>query len=246
MPTGWSALGGQTQTPYVKGGFKNGDKALGHSAPCGSSAGSAVGVAAGFAPLALGTETDGSITQPAGRAALFALKVTVGAVDTSRTSPASPFTDSLGAMAKSAGDLALLTAVLMDQDYSSFLTGSWHGHRIAAVDPKVWNLHPMVCEYVEAVKQQQDRDFSSAIRTIRESGGVVVEDVVLPQVSDLVWEGEDALEQIWGKDAKSGLESFLAEYEDAQVRTVEELVQFNKDHADVELPPGQLSTSLEN
>ncbi|TVY78524.1 putative amidase [Lachnellula suecica] len=245
LTTGWSALGGQVQTPYVKGGFKTGDLGLGHSTPCGSSSGSAVGVAAGFAPLTVATETDGSVTQPAGRAALFALKVTVGSVNTSRTSPTSPFTDSLGGMAKSAGDLALLATVLTEQDYSSFLTGSWHGQRIAAVDPKLWNLHPVVCEYVESVKLQQDLDFHSAIETIRKSGGVVIEDVVLPQVADLLWEGEDALEFIWGKDLKSNLESFLAEYEDAEVRTVEELVQFNKDHADVELPPGRGSNKAE-
>lgn len=29
--TGWSALGGQTQSPYIVGGFKDGDKLLGHS-----------------------------------------------------------------------------------------------------------------------------------------------------------------------------------------------------------------------
>lgn len=242
MTTGWSAVGGQTQTPYVEGGFRKGDKGLGYSTPCGSSSGSAVGVAAGFSPLSLGTETDGSVTQPAGRASLYGIKVTVRAVDSSRTSPVSPFTDSLGVMAKTSSDLALLTAVLMDQDYSSFLTRSWHGQKIAAVDPKLWNLNPVVCEYVESVKLQQDSEFLSAIKTVRDSGGVVVENIVLPQVAELVWEGKDALERIWGKDLKSHLESFLAECEDAQVRTIEELVQVNKDHADVELPPGKWVT----
>jgi len=50
LTTVWSAVGGQMQTPYVEGGFKPGDKALGHSAPCGSSAGSAVGAAAASRP----------------------------------------------------------------------------------------------------------------------------------------------------------------------------------------------------
>lgn len=31
VTTGWSALGGQTQSPYIVGGFKDGDKLLGHS-----------------------------------------------------------------------------------------------------------------------------------------------------------------------------------------------------------------------
>jgi len=54
ITNGWSARGGQTQTPYVLGGpFVNGGD------PCGSSAGSGAAVAAGWAPIAIGTETDG-------------------------------------------------------------------------------------------------------------------------------------------------------------------------------------------
>lgn len=49
--------------------------------PAGSSSGSAAGVAAGFAPMSLGTESDGSIVMPACRAGLYALKITRGTVD---------------------------------------------------------------------------------------------------------------------------------------------------------------------
>ncbi|CAO1606208.1 hypothetical protein XANCAGTX0491_009709 [Xanthoria calcicola] len=73
---GLSALGGQCQSPYIKGGVIEGDLALGHSNPGGSSTGSAVGVAAGYSPLAFASEADGSINTPASRAALFALKCT--------------------------------------------------------------------------------------------------------------------------------------------------------------------------
>ncbi|KAG0647437.1 Glutamyl-tRNA(Gln) amidotransferase subunit A [Hyphodiscus hymeniophilus] len=155
--TGWSALGGQTQSPYVRGGFAPDDKMLGHSAPAGSSSGSAVSVAAGFSPISLGTESDGSITQPAGRASLYALKVTVGALSTRRTSPQSPITDSVGGFAKSAADVALLTGVMMDQDYTPFLSKSWRGQRVAWVDPAVWKLDTGVCEPVESVRQKQKR-----------------------------------------------------------------------------------------
>src|SRR4029077_17598903 len=52
--SGWSTLGGQAVNPHGTG-----------RSPSGSSSGSAVAVAAGLAPLAVGTETDGSIGSPA-------------------------------------------------------------------------------------------------------------------------------------------------------------------------------------
>ncbi|UKZ74712.1 hypothetical protein TrVFT333_002382 [Trichoderma virens FT-333] len=224
MVTGWSAVGGQTQSPYVRGGYVLGDKILGHSAPCGSSSGSAAAVAAGFAPVALGTESDGSITQPAGRASLYALKVTVGALDTKGTSPQSPITDSLGGMAKSSGDLANFIGAMMEQDYSSYLTKTWSGQKVAFVDPNKWELHPAVCERVEIVREKQ-------------SGAEVTENVVLPQVDEIAWEGEDALETVWNSYLGGEINSFLNEYTTSSVRTVEQLIQWNSDHKDLELPP---------
>lgn len=235
--TGWSALGGQTQTPYVKGGFAPGDKILGHSAPAGSSSGSAVSVAAGFAPLSLGTESDGSINQPAGRSSLYAMKVTVGALSTKRTSPQSPVTDSLGGFAKSPTDLALLTGVMMGQDYSSYLTASWVSQRIAWVDPTLWKLSAGVCEPVESIREKQLSEIASAIVTIQKNGGFVTENVALLQVDDLTWEGEDALETVWNKDLARGIDAFLAEYKESSVRTTKELIQWNKDHKELALPP---------
>jgi amidase len=60
---GWSAVGGQTRNPHL----------LAHS-PGGSSSGSAVAVAVGMAPLALGTDTDGSVVGPAGLCGVVGLK----------------------------------------------------------------------------------------------------------------------------------------------------------------------------
>ena len=70
--SGWSAAGGQCRNPH----------ALDRS-PGGSSSGSGAAVAAGFAPLAVGTETDGSILCPAALNGIVGIKPTVGL--TSRT-----------------------------------------------------------------------------------------------------------------------------------------------------------------
>ena len=99
---GWSARGGQTQSAYVVGGFAAGGD------PCGSSSGSAVGVSAGFSAAALGSETDGSLVCPSNRAALFTIRMSVGLSSRSGVIPISSTQDTVGPMAKSAYDCALI------------------------------------------------------------------------------------------------------------------------------------------
>ena len=94
-------------------------------APGGSSTGSAVAVAAGFSPLAMGTETIGSIITPTSRAALYALKPTAGVQDTTGLYSLTDFFDSPGPMAKSSADLALLTEILLDRLTSYRNLPSW-------------------------------------------------------------------------------------------------------------------------
>lgn len=99
--SGWSPRGGQTRNPYQ----------LDHS-PWGSSSGSAVAVAAGYAPLALGVETDGSIVCPASATATVGLKPTVGLTSRSGVIPIAFTMDSPGPMARTVEDVAfLLTAI---------------------------------------------------------------------------------------------------------------------------------------
>lgn len=133
ITTGWPPVGGQTQSPCIFGGLAEGEKLLGQTALVGSSSGSASGVAAGFAPLAVATEIDGSITQPANRAALFGIKVTVGRASIEGTAPWSALTDSVGGMAKSAQDLADLVDVILGTNTTSTLNTSWQGQTIGFV-----------------------------------------------------------------------------------------------------------------
>jgi amidase len=103
--SGWSTLGGQAANPY----------ALDRS-PSGSSSGSAVAVAAGLAPLAVGTETDGSIVSPSSACGIVGIKPTAGLVSRTGIIPISPVQDTAGPMAATVADAAALLSVLAGAD----------------------------------------------------------------------------------------------------------------------------------
>ena len=112
-------------------------------------------MAAGFAPVSIGTETDGSLVQPATRAALYGMKATPGSVETAGIQPISPAFDSVGGMAKSLEDLANIMGILLRRtDYPSYLNGSWKGLRVGFVDPNLWQPADFVVEPNEGFREQ--------------------------------------------------------------------------------------------
>ena len=103
--SGWSAVGGLTRNPHD----------LSRSA-CGSSSGSGAGVAASLAPLAVGTETDGSITCPAGANGIVGFKPTVGLVSRTHIVPISSSQDTAGPMTLTVADAAAMLTVMAGTD----------------------------------------------------------------------------------------------------------------------------------
>lgn len=87
----------------------------GHT-PGGSSQGSAAAVAAGMVPLAVGTQTGGSIIRPAAFCGVVGLKPSFGLIGRTGILPQSPFLDTVGVFARSVADAALLAGVLAGHD----------------------------------------------------------------------------------------------------------------------------------
>jgi amidase len=112
MPDGYSSRGGQVKNVWKA-----------DADPSGSSTGSAVAVAAGYVPLAIGTETCGSIISPAAAAGIVALKPTVGWVSRKGIIPIAPSQDVAGPMSRTVADCALAFSVIAGYDPADPVTG---------------------------------------------------------------------------------------------------------------------------
>lgn len=84
-----------------------------HRVPGGSSSGSGVAVAANLAPWALGTDTGGSVRLPASFCGITALKTTAGRIPSYGVMPLSLTLDTVGPMARSVADVALLYSAML-------------------------------------------------------------------------------------------------------------------------------------
>jgi aspartyl-tRNA(Asn)/glutamyl-tRNA(Gln) amidotransferase subunit A len=85
-------------------------------APGGSSSGSGVAVAAGLVPMALGTDTTGSVRNPSAMCGVVGLKTTAGLVGRGGLLPLATTFDSVGPLARSVEDAALVLAAIEGED----------------------------------------------------------------------------------------------------------------------------------
>jgi len=109
----------------------------------GSSSGAAVAVACGFCPGAVGTDTGGSIRQPAAFCGITGLKPSYGRVSVRGVMPLAPSYDHVGPLARSAEDAALLLGVMAGPepvaDYGTALVESVE--RVAALRIGIARAH---------------------------------------------------------------------------------------------------------
>ncbi len=104
-----------TEYAYYAPGKTANPHALGHT-PGGSSSGSAAAVADFHVPLALGTQTSGSIIRPASYTGILGYKPTYDSYSLAGVHPLAPALDTLGSFSRSVADFALLHQALADKE----------------------------------------------------------------------------------------------------------------------------------
>jgi len=114
-----------------------------HRVAGGSSSGSAVAVAGGLAPAAIGSDTGGSIRIPSALCGLTGLKPTYGLVSLAGVFPLALTLDSVGPLARSAEDAGLLTAAMAGPDPRDGATLSAPGVDFAAALEAAPDIHGM-------------------------------------------------------------------------------------------------------
>lgn len=98
----------------------------------GSSSGSAVAVAAGVVPVALGTDTSGSVRVPASLCGITGLKTTVGRISRAGVYPLSATLDSVGPLTRTAADAALVYRAMQGADPDDPATSGQVPHDVSA------------------------------------------------------------------------------------------------------------------
>jgi Asp-tRNA(Asn)/Glu-tRNA(Gln) amidotransferase A subunit family amidase len=159
--------------------------------PGGSSSGSAAAVAAGLVPLALGTQTLGSVIRPAAFNGIVGFKPSYGAIPRTGVHPLSPSLDHVGFLARRVDDVALalsLLTVTSDRDphgrpVPAFQLDLERG--IAPLDKP--RLGVVRFEKWSRVEGRQQKVFETGIERLRVAGAVV-EELVLAELDRVNWQ----------------------------------------------------------
>ncbi|KAI0875937.1 amidase signature domain-containing protein [Hypoxylon argillaceum] len=239
LMAGWSAVGGQTKNPHVEGDIPPGAPSSTSWGPAGSSSGSATAVAAGFSPISLGTELEGSITWPASRAGLYAIKLTPGSVDQHGFQPGAPGFDSQGPYAKTSTDVAILSAIIQRLSPGHYLplATTWDKLKLGFVEPNRWRTPGDLIEEIDGFFQQTDSALLAASRVIEERGGKVVRSVnfTWEEIADAMPDLDD-MGDLFNYQMKMNWPGFLELWNNTP-QTVEDLIRWNEAHADLEFTP---------
>ena len=225
--SGWSGRGGQTKNPYVLD--RN---------PCGSSSGTGAAVAANFAAIGVGTETDGSVVCPSNANSLVGIKPTLGSISRAGIVPISHSQDTAGPMCRSVTDAAILLGVLSGVDPRDDATKASAGKTLVDYTKSLdanglkgarIGVHRKGFGFNDAV----DKLMNDCLDIMKRRGAIVVDPADIPTQGKF----DDSELEVLLYEFKADLNSYLnALGPRAPVKSLKEIIDFNEQYRDREMP----------
>lgn len=156
--------------------------------PGGSSSGSAVAVAAGMVPLAMGTDTGGSIRQPANFVGVVGFKPSYGRVSRYGVIAMASSLDSMGHFTNSVEDAALVLGVTAGADERDATTRAARKYEFEGFSKKgLEGVRVGIAkEYVEAIADEEIKENFEKVKSKLERLGATLVDVALPHTKDAI------------------------------------------------------------
>ena len=220
--SGWSSVGGQTKH-FIDDAYN----------PCGSSSGSAVAVSMGIVDIAIGTETNGSISCPSSVNGIVGMKPTTGLVSRAGIIPISSSQDTAGPMGATVDIVAKTLEVISGYDENDPATSliptnfdfsfsnatkniSLKGVRLGLLDSK--NLNPQVIELHKKLKE-----------IVNSLGGEVI---LINDDRDYPGEAES---YVLLYEFRVGLEEYLKNA-NSSMKKLTDIIDFNNANKDIVMP----------
>ena len=225
--SGWSGRGGLTRNPYVL-----------NRNTSGSSSGTGAAMAATFATVGIGSETDGSIISPSSICGLVGIKPTVGLWGRSGIIPISASQDTAGPMARSVADAAALLGVLTGVDPRDTATNASRGKSALNYAPfldaaGLKSARIGAARHLAGFNDAVDARFDEAIAALRSAGATVVDPVKLTTAGKF----DDAEETVLDYEFKAGINAYFASLgADAPVKSLADLIAWNERERAREMP----------
>ncbi|KAJ7115101.1 amidase signature enzyme [Mycena crocata] len=234
---GWSGRGGQTTSPYYP-----------QANPCGSSSGSAVAAAIGLAAVTVGTETDGSIICPSSNNNVAGIKPTVGLTSRAGVVPLSQHQDTVGPLARSLTDAAIVLSIIAGKDSNDNYTNA----QPATVPDftKSLNKNALAGKRIGVPRSvfldnsftgndpSVNAAFAQALETLKALGATIVDPADIPSASEYATSYNETI--VEGVDFKTQFALYTGALtkNPTGVHTLADLIAFNGANPSLEEPTG--------